>query len=331
MNHDDDGDPAEGAGPEAAFLWLEEIRTWADNGWSDEALRGFAADWPKARDMALEEAMEQIQNPTGSLSQSQLPLAAFHLAAAFRDPLFIPPLLGWIFMEDGVREWMCGDILVNAGPSLLALMASRSQEGILILELAATELPGTDALHQMLVVDALALLLRDGLYERERFDQVIRLLAEQIDFDLRHLSEEPWCDWLALALMQAGVGEFEYEIRRWHRKGMMFDGTPRIFDMKEFEKSLAEHPDGQPDETFLRLYREIPQDPSKCMDWLRAMEKSHEKVEAWPDDEEELPSDALLWDDDPTMPLVRVEPKIGRNDPCPCGSGKKYKKCCGAN
>ena len=25
------------------------------------------------------------------------------------------------------------------------------------------------------------------------------------------------------------------------------------------------------------------------------------------------------------------ETKIGRNDPCPCGSGKKYKKCCGAN
>ena len=26
---------------------------------------------------------------------------------------------------------------------------------------------------------------------------------------------------------------------------------------------------------------------------------------------------------------VRNEPKIGRNDPCPCGSGKKYKNCCG--
>lgn len=25
---------------------------------------------------------------------------------------------------------------------------------------------------------------------------------------------------------------------------------------------------------------------------------------------------------------VRTEPKIGRNSPCPCGSGKKYKKCC---
>jgi hypothetical protein len=31
----------------------------------------------------------------------------------------------------------------------------------------------------------------------------------------------------------------------------------------------------------------------------------------------------------PGEPIVRSQPKIGRNDPCPCGSGKKYKKCCG--
>jgi preprotein translocase subunit SecA len=30
-------------------------------------------------------------------------------------------------------------------------------------------------------------------------------------------------------------------------------------------------------------------------------------------------------------PIVREAPKVGRNDLCPCGSGKKYKKCCGAN
>lgn len=29
--------------------------------------------------------------------------------------------------------------------------------------------------------------------------------------------------------------------------------------------------------------------------------------------------------------IVHVEKKPGRNDPCPCGSGKKYKKCCGRN
>ena len=29
------------------------------------------------------------------------------------------------------------------------------------------------------------------------------------------------------------------------------------------------------------------------------------------------------------LPVKREEPKVGRNEPCPCGSGKKYKKCCG--
>jgi SEC-C motif-containing protein len=28
--------------------------------------------------------------------------------------------------------------------------------------------------------------------------------------------------------------------------------------------------------------------------------------------------------------IRRAGPKVGRNDPCPCGSGRKYKKCCGA-
>jgi hypothetical protein len=31
----------------------------------------------------------------------------------------------------------------------------------------------------------------------------------------------------------------------------------------------------------------------------------------------------------PMQPIRNTSPKIGRNDPCPCGSGKKYKKCCG--
>ena len=32
----------------------------------------------------------------------------------------------------------------------------------------------------------------------------------------------------------------------------------------------------------------------------------------------------------PKQPVVNKD-KVGRNDPCPCGSGKKYKNCCGIN
>lgn len=54
----------------------------------------------------------------------------------------------------------------------------------------------------------------------------------------------------------------------------------------------------------------------------------------------ELPQWDKIFDDETKKRLfreqkqagtVRKEKKIGRNDPCPCGSGKKYKKCCGKN
>ena len=32
---------------------------------------------------------------------------------------------------------------------------------------------------------------------------------------------------------------------------------------------------------------------------------------------------------EPVAPYVREAPKVGRNDPCPCGSGKKFKQCHG--
>jgi len=32
-----------------------------------------------------------------------------------------------------------------------------------------------------------------------------------------------------------------------------------------------------------------------------------------------------------TQTVVREQPKVGRNDPCPCGSGRKYKQCHGSN
>ncbi len=35
--------------------------------------------------------------------------------------------------------------------------------------------------------------------------------------------------------------------------------------------------------------------------------------------------------DSKPQPIVNDGPKVGRNDPCPCGSGKKYKNCCGKN
>lgn len=42
------------------------------------------------------------------------------------------------------------------------------------------------------------------------------------------------------------------------------------------------------------------------------------------------PNSSNALNEDAKRPYVRIDKKIGRNEPCPCGSGKKYKKCHGA-
>jgi SWIM/SEC-C metal-binding protein len=49
-------------------------------------------------------------------------------------------------------------------------------------------------------------------------------------------------------------------------------------------------------------------------------------IELEPDKPEDINDLELLLNPPKT---VIAEKKIGRNEPCPCGSGKKYKKCCG--
>jgi hypothetical protein len=72
-------------------------------------------------------------------------------------------------------------------------------------------------------------------------------------------------------------------------------------------------------------------DPAKAVpafvysmdEFLRQWEEEHH--------EEEEDGDTGGYSDTSGLPFIRLEPKTGRNDPCPCGSGRKYKKCCGCN
>ena len=58
----------------------------------------------------------------------------------------------------------------------------------------------------------------------------------------------------------------------------------------------------------------------------RQLAFQHAQASALPEAEQESAQQVEA----PQQPMVRDTPKVGRNDPCPCGSGKKYKQCCGA-
>jgi hypothetical protein len=72
--------------------------------------------------------------------------------------------------------------------------------------------------------------------------------------------------------------------------------------------------------------------------WIEARKSDREFRHAWYQrqyfqksgswDDNELDDEEVDEDTEWTPPAVRLSSKIGRNDQCPCGSGKKYKKCC---
>jgi uncharacterized protein len=71
--------------------------------------------------------------------------------------------------------------------------------------------------------------------------------------------------------------------------------------------------------------------------WMNEIEPSLAKMHAyWKDNPASQPGGVVQEEFHPggrkeVGQVVRGGPKVGRNDPCPCGSGKKFKKCCGTN
>jgi hypothetical protein len=104
-------------------------------------------------------------------------------------------------------------------------------------------------------------------------------------------------------------------IRAWFDEGLL-DET--YADLDFVEDAIAE-----PFERAAQRMREDGDgyvgDPEGEMAWWAC----------FTEDDDDIDED-MEWTPPSHPPYVRETPKIGRNDPCPCGSGKKYKKCHGA-
>ena len=75
---------------------------------------------------------------------------------------------------------------------------------------------------------------------------------------------------------------------------------------------------------FMRVQRSTSEDTARLQRMMRQRQRNVVESRGGEDGKAE-PAVAA-----PRQAVVRQGPKVGRNDPCPCGSGKKYKKCCGA-
>jgi hypothetical protein len=96
-------------------------------------------------------------------------------------------------------------------------------------------------------------------------------------------------------------------------------------------KNLLESPQGKIMEDFLAYCQERGLDLSSGKMSGSKIESLQREWQSAPRDafDGKTPADMLSHTQEKVETIRRMEPRVGRNDPCPCGSGKKYKKCCG--
>jgi hypothetical protein len=134
--------------------------------------------------------------------------------------------------------------------------------------------------------------------------------------------KEPSPVWVDLAMTAAtlNLSRCIPLMRAACRKGYI---PARAIKMKDLEEEFAI---GRSD--FFRVSAQFARENAPIDDIFAEMEHW---TPASQDEIAEGEDDPLEEEADPGTPIVNPTRNVGRNDPCPCGSGNKFKKCCGAS
>lgn len=251
-----------------------------------------------------------VTNPGGvSTEDANLFSYALYLFAKWREPRAYPLVIRWLSLGEEEPFLIAGDIVTEDGARILAAVCDGDLAPIkkLILNRDADEYGRANG------VSALALLAAWAEVPREPIVECFLWLASE---DLEREPSVVWetlatgsCDIEALAVFPA--------LRQAYRDGLVDQQFMPVEELDEAEAALPG--------TLLEATRERQppiDDIASATSWWSAFS----------DDDDDPLDDELISEDGEVIERqepYRAPPKVGRNESCPCGSGKKYKKCCG--
>ena len=250
-----------------------------------------------------------LADPTGlPEGEGMLFSYATYLLAKWRETRAYPLIIRWLSLPGENAFEIGGDTVTQDGGRILASTFDGDFEPIkaLILNRQANEYCRGQA------VEAVALLAAWGEVPREIVEAYFIWLArEGLERDFNHV----W-DNLASSAVDIEALQVFPELRRAYDDGLIERGfmTPSTLD------EVEAGPRGKWIERHRASYPPIS-DVAEATSWWQCFSESDRKSTA-----RQL---AELAREHANL-QSRQSLKTGRNDPCPCGSGKKYKKCCGA-
>ena len=262
-----------------------------------EALESADAHRDALVDPLLSAIERGLADPTGaSQAEAALFSYALYLLAKWREPRAYPYVVRWLSLRDEGPFDIAGDVVTQEGGRILAAVFDGDLEPIQALVLnRATNEYGRGA-----AVNALAILATWIEVPRELVVNHFLWLARE------GLEREPSHVWNGLAADCADIEALSVfpELRRAYDEGLI---ERQFMDSSELDEVEAA-PRGRLLEQMRERHPPID-DVAEAIAW-------------WGDFAKERAAAAG------TQPY-QAPPRVGRNEPCPCGSGKKYKRCCG--
>ena len=185
-----------------------------------------------------------------------------------------------------------------------------------------------DALFALIIDSSIDGFIREALFgaatflawersiERDRLREFLVRFYEQRPAED---GDQAWAGWLQ-AISLLGLRDLVPLVDGAFREDRM---PEEWIDRPQFDKDLAEAERAPDDiDRFTQNNLGYIEDVLVSLDWARGTE------DAFDEDGEEAPWSGFAY---PNEPVRNPWRHVGRNDPCPCGSGKKAKKCCLAN
>ena len=268
------------------------------------ALAGVNQHQQELADVFLQAVQRGVEDPNGSFAkEGMLFNYATYFLAKWRDRRAYPLFLRWFSLPGEDALELGGDTIEHHGSRFLASVWDGNIEPLkgIVTNREANPVCRGQALG------ALGVLVAWGEWPRSEAEDTLLYLARE---GLERVSHSVWSD-LALICVQLEFISVFAELRRALQEGLLQSSAVRAEVLDQVERA----PRGDLIEEFARKHPPITDVIQETRWWGGFQQASGN-------------SDASLAGR--VAKPYHSQPKVGRNDPCPCGSGKKYKKCCGA-
>jgi hypothetical protein len=226
------------------------------------------------------------------------------------------PLLRLLRRPWNELDYLLGDAITESLASIAAGVFDGNAEPLFELALDAS----IDGYIREALLGAATFLTWKGLIERERMQRVlVQFYQERLAAD----DDQAWIGWLqAIALL--GLRDLAPLVRAAWDEGRV---PPDLLERSEFEQELVEA-EQRPDDIdrFSLFHFGYIEDVVEALKWTDYAEDADQDGPFG--EEDQFGEDLFAVDHLPTEPVRNPLRHVGRNDPCPCGSGKKAKKCC---